>query len=190
MDRKQIIQEFKLAIALVKGANRKTIRVSDLETFLDEIELNIESKGGITEDELRAGLTELTAEDQRNIAEYNALVSGHVEMFRSAIALGQSAIRNIIIINGGACVAVLAIVSNLFEKNESFARSLAVALICFGSGVLSGGLSAGVTYLTQSAYNTDRKNLGYFLNRVGIILGLAGYVFFAAGGYSIYCLLK
>ena len=114
----------------------------------------------------------------------------NLEMFRSVMTASQTATRNMIIINGGACVAILAFVGGLFENSEDFARSLSESLLYFGLGVLSGGLVAGFTYLNQVAYHSDHRTLGNFIRLICIALGLVAYLLFALGCYRTYCLIK
>ena len=190
MNSKQIIQQFQLAISEVKDANRKTIRISALENFLQMLESEIDANGEIAEKNLHARIAEFSAENERNIAQYNAEVSSNLEMFRSVIAAGQVAMRNMIIINGGACVAILAFVGGIFDKNEPLARSLSSALLYFGTGVLTGGFVAGFTYLSQCAYHENQRKLGDYIRFICIILGLISYGLFALGSYKTFCLIK
>jgi len=190
MTNKQIIHEFHIAITEAKGADRKTIRIADLENFLQLIESEIDANGEITENNFQSRLAEFSAENERNLAQYNAKADSSLELFRSVINAGQTATRNMIIINGGACIAILAFVGGLFEKNETLARSLSIALLYFGLGVLSGGFVAGFTYLSQTAYNEGKDKYGNWIRVICIILGLVSYALFALGSYQTYCLIK
>jgi hypothetical protein len=190
MNNKQIIQEFRLAITEARDAGRKTIKILALEEFLQSIELEINKNGEINENKLQARIVEFRAENERNLAQYNAEVSSNLEIFRSGVTAGLAATRAMIIINGGACVAILAFIGGLFEKKELLAKSLAITLLYFALGVLSGGLVAGLTYLNQAAYNEGKDQLGNVIRVICIVVGLTSYIFFAVGGYQAYSLIS
>lgn len=113
------------------------------------------------------------------------------EMFQAVIAFGQATIRNLILINGGACVAMLALIGGIFDKAEALARSLSSALLFFGGGVLLGALAAGASYISQSCYYYDEDNKRGDIWRWGCIgIGVASYVAFAGGCLVTFMLIK
>lgn len=119
--------------------------------------------------------TQWKNENDRNIAQYNAQSASALEMFKSVIAYGQLTLKSSLLINGGAAVAMLAFISNLWGKvSEPLAiYHLAKALTMFASGVLSAGIAIGVTYLTQCGYEREGINNTYkFLARAAHLLAL------------------
>lgn len=188
MNSKQIIQEFRLAIAEIKEVGRKTIRISALEHFLAHIEAEIDSNGEISKNNLDARLVEFNAENERNIAQYNAEASSNLEMFRSVITAGQSALKSALIINGGAAVAMLAFIGNLATKGTEFKSTITVfssPLLYFTLGVLCASIGFGGTYLSQVFFARKKyEKLGSAVRIIVISVVIASYGLFLTGAIS------
>ena len=116
--------------------------------------------------------------------------TGKMEEFRALITLGQAAVRYQIIINGGACVALLAFIGGIFDKDELVARSLSTALLYFGLGVIAGGLVAGFGWIGQRSFYNFREQDGERWNRICIIFGITSYICFITGGFTTYLILR
>ncbi len=80
-----------------------------------------------------------------------------LEMFRTVVEYGRDALKAAMLINGGAAVAVLAFIGNIWtiEGSDDAVRSLACAVAMFGFGVLFAAVSSAFTYITQYFYNMD-----------------------------------
>ena len=111
-----------------------------------------------------------------------------IEMFRSVITTGQSALKSALLINGGAAVAMLAAISNIWTKgiDEEAATPLTASILCFAIGVLSAAIAMGVAYFTQYYYKDDKVRPGACFNVLAIILVLASYALFGIGAYAAY----
>jgi hypothetical protein len=81
-----------------------------------------------------------------------------VETFKGLINLSIEALKALLLINGGAAVAILAYLGNLASR-PSVARLPDVknALVCFAGGVFATALAFIVAYFTQyRLYNEER----------------------------------
>lgn len=116
-------------------------------------------------------------------AELNKQTFGHeseLEMFKSIIATGQTALRTAILVNGGAAVATLAFMGNLLTSPTSrgYAADFAASLLMFTVGVLCPAVATGITYLCQKAYRCDHRKFGHALTSVACLLVVSGYALF------------
>ncbi len=111
------------------------------------------------------------------------------ENFKSVIVAGQNALKNAILINGGASVALLT------SWKADLLKLLAAPLLWFVAGVLLDAIATGATYLAQLFYalcgNMRGKAFytGVILHYVAVLLVGASYVTFAYGGCVVYSVL-
>jgi hypothetical protein len=92
---------------------------------------------------------------ETNLAIDNAQVTWNQEMFKSVISAGQVALRSVILINGGAAVALLAFIGSIWDKStidNLTIKKLLISMAGFVLGVLLGGVAASLTYLVQLLY--------------------------------------
>ncbi len=187
MKAKDILHDFRLAVSEVKERNRKTVQISALESFLDSLEKDIDEQGELDGLEFESKLASFRAEHERNIAWYEAQQSTSIEMFRSVIQVGQSALKSIILINGGAAVSMLAFIGNLASKQGLSSQAMTLMtkpMIFFAMGVLSGALGAGGTYVSQFFYFKEKNKAGIAFHVVTIAVVIMAYVFFALGAFA------
>ena len=179
MSAKEFAVQLKNTIQQIKTNGTAAIYCDNLISYLDEV---IKSPSPVvTEPELARYKAELELWIEQN---KNAHASS-LEMFRSVITAGQSAIRSSFLLNGGAAVAVLAFISHLTEKQPDKVAVFADSLIPFVVGVLSITVTSGLTYLSQWFYGAEdrgwKEKTGFWLNVAAIVLGLSSYGFFAWG---------
>jgi hypothetical protein len=77
-----------------------------------------------------------------------------LETFKVVIASGQNALRAAMLVNGGAAVALLALLGNIVTKTESdrvLKGPLPVALLFFGLGVFMSAVASALVYFAQVA---------------------------------------
>jgi hypothetical protein len=128
------------------------------------------------------------AQIQHWVEQNKAVEAFNLEMFRAVLACGQSAMKNAMLINGGAGVALLAFIGHVWDKTLAAAsvKGLTWSLLLFMSGVLASAVAAGTTYLAQAFYASDWQRTGYAINYVTIGLVVMSYLAFAMGGYEAY----
>lgn len=104
------------------------------------------------------------------------------------ILLAQDALRGIVILNGGAMIALLTFFGQAWAKNEAQAAfvmaQLRTSLILFVLGALSGVLAQGLAYLAQQLLAEERQVAGRRFRNVCICFAAAGMYFFAHGGIA------
>jgi hypothetical protein len=113
---------------------------------------------------------------------------------RAAIDFALSAIRGLLLINGGAIVALLAFLSNVWTNDASGARELAInlklPLSYFMAGVFASVLTAMLSYLGQRAINEswyritwEQNWTAHILVGLGLIAALASLIMFGIGSW-------
>ena len=73
------------------------------------------------------------------------------ETYKSLIQIGTSALRFVLLANGGAAIAVLALIGNIYEP-DILVPNLAPSLAWFLSGMVGGGAAHVTAYVTQLFY--------------------------------------
>lgn len=150
-------------------------------------------KSGDTERELQARGLELAWQNRHEKILHSD---------RAAVDLGLTVLQTAILINGGAVVAILAFVGQLWGQESSILNVMLHEAGWFVGGVLSAGTSAVVAYFYQSFLTAEHQ---YWLSKFGdkdaplpawfflrvaasvimIGLALASYAFFAWGAFSV-----
>jgi hypothetical protein len=114
-----------------------------------------------------------------------AAVARKDEQLRQFIALGESAMKYMIAINGGGCMALLAFISSVYKENPELAQSLVGALAFFGLGVLFSALVSGAACKSRFhywQYDSETDKEGQQWRKYAQSFGAASYVSFALGG--------
>jgi hypothetical protein len=123
--------------------------------------------------------------------QYRAKVHAARDNFKAVIAMGQSAIKNTLIVNAGAAVAILAFIG----KGGAFVfPDLYEALLRFGLGVFCSIVAGGTAYISQvasalsvNASETEKGSVvGWAVQGFSCLLIMAAYLFFLWGTYLAY----
>lgn len=177
MEPAEVIEQLKKALADVKSQGRDSVTVVALETYLDDLK----SDAGQSL-ELRK------LEYQRSLAHYDAQTKHAVEMFKSVIDSGKEALNAVVLVNGGAVVALLGFMGATISKGlpEKLGLALTLPVLQFGLGVLMGALGFGARYLSQAFYSGGRNKGGKAFTLVAIAFAMAGYVLFGCAIYGAY----
>lgn len=115
--------------------------------------------------------------------------SASLEMFKSVIMAGQSAIKTGLILHGGAAVALLAFIGKLTEAHREKVPEFATSLMVFVGGAMLFAIVSGLTYLSQWLYAGNKEwkvKAGFGFNITAIALGLASYGIFGWGMWMSY----
>ncbi|MCV5009362.1 hypothetical protein, partial [Escherichia coli] len=124
-----------------------------------------------------------------------SIFSHPVYLFLRKFSLQDSRGGSFLIMNGGAAIALLAFLGNIWNKNSSAeaASAIASALYLFCGGVVLAGLCSGLSYFSQccfaSSYLGTKKFylwLGHTINAVACICGAGSIFIFAYGSYCAY----
>lgn len=178
---KQFAAQFKSLIEDLKSKGTAAIYCDNLIAYLNEVQNSPETEPSPVE-------IERFKADLQNWVEANKHQhEQQLEMFRSVITSGQSAMKSAFLLNGGAAVALLAFIGHLAEINPIKVASFASGLLPFTLGVLAIAVTSGLTYLSQWLYassNPRAQKTGFVLNILCILLGLGSYVLFAWGLFT------
>lgn len=178
MSTKEFAAQLKETIEEIKANGTAAIYCDNLIAYLDEV-IN-SPQPAVSE----AELAKYKAELQLWIEQTKGNLASNLEMFRSVIQAGQSAIKSSFLLNGGAAVAILAFIGKLTTSQPDKIPSFATSLTLFVVGVLIVTVTSGLTYLSQWFYAGGKKwqkATGFWLNIITIILGLSSYGLFTWG---------
>lgn len=163
----------------------------DIEKMLMYLE-NLKQEN-VYDHDVQMELLKSSNTSQIEIAKMNHAAS--LEAFRSVITVGANAARAFMIINGGAAIALLAFLGNVWNKDSSpdVLSSILGSLLIFCIGVLCSGVCSGFTYLAQYCYATSElgsdskwKMGGDINNIIAILSGVSSLILFGVGAYVTY----
>lgn len=177
MEPAEVIDELKAALSEVKAEGQESVTVFALEKFLERLRKDAGQSA-----ELRR------LEYQRILAGYDAETKHSIEMFKSVIEAGREALNALVLINGGAVVALLGFMSAAISKGfpQSLGASLTWPLLQFGFGVLMGALGFGARYFSQAFYSGKRRKTGLAFTLLAILFAFGGYTLFGLGIYGAF----
>ena len=125
---------------------------------------------------------------QSQLAYHRAVHETNLEMFKSVIEAGRTAVTTAILVCGGATAALLAFVGNFQTKlpGSEVPAALIGALMCFATGVVLAAMASGSRYVTQVCYSSGwhRSALGFNATSISLVIG--SYVAFIAGIVAAY----
>lgn len=187
MEGRHVIDVVRKAVADAQAAGHKAIDPVALISFLDSLDEEDEQPSVPHEvlfEEHKARLAKWLSDNEHANA-------WSLESFRQVIALGQSAIQSIFLINGGASVAVLAFIGHLASAPTTAKAVLPFAgsLRFFVAGVFFAAVTSAATYLSQLAYEgskTGQQVIGVVLHALAVALGVTSFVFFFVGAQAAY----
>jgi hypothetical protein len=183
MDAKQVIDILRTQIANARARQIDTVTLTNLEAVLNDIAAHAESTGErVSADEF------FKAQHASDIAGYQVQAQRSLEQFRSVIAARQTALRSFILINGAACVVLLAFLGHVWDKglNAEVAKDLLDALRFFVGGVLLSTFATGTTCLAHAFREEEWNMWGNIANFFTIGLVVLSGLAFGIGGYLAY----
>jgi uncharacterized membrane protein YidH (DUF202 family) len=131
-------------------------------------------------------------EDFETEQERVAFISAKLEEFKAVISLAQTALKIPILINGGAAIAILALMGNTWSEN-SLTTDIAESLLFFSIGVLMAAIGSGAAYLAQLIFlrvrGTEDKATEDKANKwqcTAIICVIISYILFMVGAWWAY----
>ena len=187
MTKEQVIEVIRNQISrLVGDTGASVISVESLErllTYLSSDKGDKDVAAAIAADKEMA-----LAQHRAALAQYSAEADAGLELFKSVTRSGQAALKSFFLLNGGAAVAVLALVGHLSTSGATAARvnTFALPLGCFAFGLLLSAMASGGVYLAQRAYSLSQKQQGDGWNAVVVCVSLASLFAFAVGCYFAY----
>jgi len=166
-----------------------SIQTSTLHLVFDDLEkhLSVGSERQTHPLELEKFRSDLAG----SLAYQEHVHSWNLESFKQVIALGQSTLKSIMLINGGAAVALLAFLGNLLGKSSSavgllpFAGSMRIFVV----GVFLSAVAYALTYFSQLFYNGAKpweQKAGLVLHVLTSVAGTASLCAFLLGANRAY----
>jgi len=118
-------------------------------------------------------------------SQYKAQLENQTEMFKTIFVYGQSTLKAMLFINGGAAVAMLAFLSRYLSTGASDVNMhyFTFALLIFGAGVFLGTFTAGLSYITQYCYYHYENKSGLIFHILSVVTGISSLLGFCAGLY-------
>lgn len=168
---------------------------------IDYIDLLLEEVAGgdATESERRRAIAELhlaayTSQRAAELQHLALVASSDLEAFRVTIQAGAIARKDLLIINGGASVALLALLGHFVASGKMQATmTFAPVLLSFSLGVVMCALCSGFTYASQAFYQhavEDKKpKLALIFHGLALaswIGGAGSFVYGAVGAASLF----
>jgi hypothetical protein len=175
MESQELIESFRKQLDEVEGQGGQQVQVSALRAYLSALEKDADASQEYRRQE-HAGM----------LAHYTAQTQHSIEMLKAVLEAGKSALHSLLIINGGAVIALLGVLSNLVGKSSGadFAVELALPLLLFGMGVLAGALGFALRYFGQACYSESDEDKGKYekwgdcFRYSTVAAALTGYVLF------------
>ena len=184
MDVKAFAEELKTSINQVKSQGHETVNCDNLIKYIDMV-----VEAASNDDKTDENTEVLKARLQLSLEEYKYNLSASLEMFKSIIQSGQNAIKTMLLLNGGAAIALLAFIGKLSDNNSSAIPDFAYSITAFVIGALVIGVTSCLTYLSQIALDSNvkwHKKSGTTLQATCVALGLTSICAFAFGTYKTY----
>ena len=151
MKARTLIRDLETDIQDLEGKGITEIKLKNFKAYLEEIKEIAKEQEEKDALQTQRDLAFYAAKHASRIAGYNARIKRISDGFHAVITIGQGALKSGALINGGACVALLAFIGNIITKEPSMISGLSTALLIFGGGLLFAAISSGTTYLAQES---------------------------------------
>ena len=178
MDTKIAIELIRNALNGVSKSGVQFVQISALLTYLSDLERNAP-----------LATEAVKFQHESNLAFYKSQQEADLEMFRSVVGAGKTAVTICILVNGGAAVALLTLIGNMYAKSQDvllIKPSMLIALVVFSAAVLSAAVASGTSYLTQYCFHHKWQRSGFGFQTASILLIIMSYVLFGIGVVAAY----
>lgn len=193
----QLLKDFS---ALVKNEQRKMALRKDIQDLRDKFsEIKKTENPMIHADQMEFELSKILGRsyywDEVALRKHGTRLESwkdiRVEMAKSTVAFGQTAIRTLTIINGGAILALLTFLGRLADTDPALAANFADALLYFSGGLVAACFVAMSSYVVQFSYETGPKlrNFGVKLHYAAVAFAIVSLVLFVGGIWRTYLVL-
>lgn len=138
------------------------------------------------------GLIQAKNEHERNLLEQDRIKNdSNRMMFESVMGFSHLAIRSLLLLNGGAAIALLAFTGHLASNEAAGPKvieALSGAILLFGSGAGCGTAVALLAYISQSLFHSASLSNGgrvekwaIFFRLTCVVVALVGMSIFVVG---------
>lgn len=140
---------------------------------------------------------EVVTDDSKILTEYQIKHSWGQKLFDAVHSFGTAAIKSAQIINGGAAIALLVFIGNIWGKETAdFKQKIGVAMLSFVIGTLFSSCSYATAYFSQENYHVQEAHSGSCAEKFkakgdywrNFSIGLVGasFIAFLVGGIYSY----
>ena len=123
-----------------------------------------------------------------DLEHYRGVWESAHRLFESVITTANAAIKALFLINGGGCVALLALAGQLASagRDRTAAVVFALPLVMFGSGVGLAAVTACTLAMTQKCYAQKWDKTGAGFTVATIVLGVGSLALFGLACWHSY----
>ena len=190
----QALEELKTAIRAQVRTGTTTLSPNGVIEYLELLKDELREPDAMTELERKKALAAIGLESMKmhHNAGINTQTLQHtsdLEAFRATIQAGSTARKDLLLINAGACVALLALLGHFVSSNSiTKIAAFVPALKTFATGAALCVLASGLTYLCQWLF--EREHIRHLLKAAWVAqvaaIGtwLASAAFFVYGAYA------
>ncbi|MGI0120066.1 hypothetical protein [Zooshikella sp. RANM57] len=199
MSGSESLDQLKEKLFKLKEKGHESISIDELINTLHDFDQ------GLSDVEMERFKASLQVWIENNRVQHEAQHAEDLEIFRSVITAGQSALKGLFIINGGAIVAVLAFLGRLSDKHPEFVPDFSDSLIYFALGLFFTAIAFCATYLSQHFYatvdhlntsedakalNADGHKYGKWFQIAVIVLCMLALFIFGVGVLNAYLVFQ
>jgi hypothetical protein len=191
MDNKGVIEVLKANVADCREKGISSVSIEDIERLATELENDPDL---VADDALREHRIDL--DRQMRVESYKARLSGSSKRFEfrvrraelmtnMTVKTGENAVKSLLVVNGGAALALLAFLGSVARMSDDLAikSDIANSLAIFTFGAFLAALTSGLTFFSQAGFGGEFGNhsasVGYWFRRAAIasaVLSTAGFV--------------
>ncbi len=182
MKAQTLIRDMETDIQNLEKDGITEIKLKNFKAYLEEIKEIAKEQEEKDVLQTQRDLAFYAAKETSKIEYYKARAKRNSDGFHAVITIGQGALKSGALINGGACVALLAFIGNIITKDTSMTSDLSTALLIFGGGLLFAAMSSGTTYLAQVNYETKKIKKAFIFHYLTISFVTLSYLSFLLGG--------
>ncbi|MFC6122584.1 hypothetical protein ACFPZP_16135 [Citrobacter bitternis] len=183
MSENKIVKAIKVDLEHLKEDGQKEVNINVLINYLDKL-----NDDNIRERDVEIEAMKLENQAQLNLQQHN--LATYLETFKVTITAGSNAVKALMLLNGGASVAFLAFIGNLWisgKMNDALPLLVnALTTFCYGVGlaVCCSGFTYFCQFLVQLNFIKDMKSLSisaHLMNALAVICGLISIILFFRG---------
>lgn len=170
----KIIEKIENDVLEAKNNGTEAINADKMLGYLSILKESAEVQLDVVKDAARyeheRNLEHYKANNQIKISNLDVLSRGGLNMANSIIEAGLSALKSVILINGGAAIALLAFLGNAWDKGiqANGVLALIASLSLFSKGVFAGAVGMGFRYFSQAFYGyVNHKEIERMVSNFG-----------------------
>ncbi len=184
----EVLRIIQQAVQDVRNKNEEVVSTDALLKYIDGLAGQLESSKEEANRRTEANLAIFRAEHERNVALYQSEQKQALELFRSVVTYGSAAMKSALLINGGAAVALLAFIGNIWEKETApeAVKALTLGIAMFSTGVLAAAVANAMSYFTQYCYSDPFPRAAVVFHTLTVLFVVTSFVLFGYGAYESY----